>query len=353
MLKLCPNHLFPLQKKIKSKPILKKTPKRTNSDPQFDFAVGGQAVMEGVMMRSPHYIVIAVRSPKGNILIKEEFYESFATRLGLGNIPILRGMIGLVESMYIGIRSLNFSNSVFLSTETKKTDRELLHETNKNRTEQFFEVLSIILGFGIALLLFKFTPLLLTEQLGKIFTTLTVNHFWYNLTDGFIKSVFFLTYLLLISRLKEVHRLFQYHGAEHKSIMTYETGLPLLTQFAKNSTRFHPRCGTSFIIIVICISILLYTVIPTHESFLLKFLERLIVLPVIAGVAYEVLKYSAKHLDSPLIQVFIQPGLLFQKITTQEPDESQLEVGLASLKKALELEKQLERKRGGKLTKKK
>ncbi len=324
----------------------------------MDFAVGGQAVIEGVMMRSPHYVVIAVRTPTrseakrlsvthdeqskkknlGSILIKEIPFESWTKRLHVSHVPIIRGMVGLVESLYIGIKALNFSNDVFLSGETRRSHKELLGEKKKSMIEALITIFSIVAGLGLTLLLFKWLPLFLTDLLSGIFPKLNETYIYFNLIDGFLKTLFFLIYLLIISQLPDIKRVFQYHGAEHKSIMTYEAHSALEPKVAKKYTRFHPRCGTSFIIIVIMLSIFIYTFIPTHDEFWLKFLERVGLLPLIAGVSYELLKYSAKHMDNRLIRQFVKPGLAFQRITTSEPDLSQLEVGLASLKRALKLE---------------
>lgn len=324
----------------------------TKKQEKFDFAVGGQAVMEGVMMRSPHHIVIAVRKPDGAILVKEEKFKSWLEKLGIAKVPVLRGMVGLVESLYIGVRALNFSNDVFLSSETKKSDSELVSSASRTLQEVLIGIVSLVIGLALALFLFKWLPLFLTDFLSGQFPVLNDTYIYFNIIDGILKTFFFLLYLLLIAQLPDIKRLFQYHGAEHKSITTYESikiplfgegnGMSLLSpDEAKKHSRFHPRCGTSFIIIVFALSIFIYTIVPTHDAFYLKFLERVAMLPLIAGVSYEALKYSAKHMDKWIVRQIVKPGLWFQKVTTAEPDGSQLEVGLASLKRALELERSL------------
>lgn len=306
---------------------------------KFDFAVGGQAVMEGVMMRSPNHIVIAVRKPDGEILIKEKKFKSFGARLKVSKIPIVRGMVGLVESMYIGIGALNFSNDVFLSSETKKPDHELVSDTGRTIREVAIGAVSLVVGLALALFLFKWLPLFIADFLSGVYPVLNDTYIYFNIIDGLLKTVFFFLYLILIAQLPEIKRLFQYHGAEHKSIATYEAEDDLTPKEAIKHTRFHPRCGTSFIIIVFALSIFIYTIVPTHDMFALKFLERIAMLPLIAGVSYEALKYSAKHMDKWIVRQMIKPGLWFQKITTAEPDTAQLEVGLISLKRAIELER--------------
>ena len=347
-----------------AKKTKKKVGKVSKEQEKFDFAVGGQAVMEGVMMRSPNYIVISVRKPDGKIITKEEKFVSWGKRIGfgkkdksgarkypVGKVPILRGMFGLVESLYVGVRSLNFSNDVFLSSETKKSDKDLLSNASRTMMEILIGIVSLVIGLGLALFLFKWLPLFITDFLSGKYPILNEQYVYFNIIDGVLKTLFFLLYLLLIAQLPDIKRVFQYHGAEHKSITTYESveGVGnvnygkalknvLVPKEAKKHTRFHPRCGTSFIIIVFVLSILVYTVVPTHDGFWLKFLERIALLPLIAGVSYEVLKYSAKHMDKWIIKQIVKPGIWFQKITTQEPDLEQLEVGLMSLKRALELE---------------
>lgn len=326
----------------------KKASKKESIEQKFDFAVGGQAVMEGVMMRSPNYIVISVRKPDGKIIVKEEKFVSWGQRLKVSKIPIVRGMVGLVESLYIGVKSLNFSNDVFLSDETKRSDKELLENASRTMQEILIGAVSLVIGFGLALFLFKWLPLFITDFLSGQYPVLNEQYVYFNIIDGVLKTFFFLVYLLLIAQIPDIKRLFQYHGAEHKSITTYEANAALVPKEAKKHTRFHPRCGTSFIIIVFVLSIFIYTVVPTHEAFWLKFLERVAMLPLIAGFSYEGLKYSAKHMDSWFVRQLVKPGLWFQKVTTQEPDLKQLEVGLSSLTRCLELEKRLTQKKSKK-----
>lgn len=301
------------------------------NDNKIDFAVGGQAVLEGIMMRSPNYIVIAVRNDKGEIVTSEEKFESIVSRLKVKNIPIIRGIFGMIEALYIGTKALNFSSNVQLNADTS--------ESKSSFQELFVSIFGILAGLGLALFLFKWLPLFITDLLQSYIEVLANSWVAFNIVDGLLKTIFFLTYLVLIAKMPDIYRVFQYHGAEHKSIATYEAELELTVKNAKNQTRFHPRCGTSFIIFVILVSIIVYSFIPTHSEFILRFLERILLLPLIAGISYEVLKYSAKHSESKLVGWLIKPGLLVQRITTKEPDEKQLEVGLHALKRALELER--------------
>jgi uncharacterized protein YqhQ len=307
---------------------------------QIDFAVGGQAVIEGVMMRSPNHITIAVRKQNKAIKIKKEAYKTFVQRYKLLNIPIIRGMINLVEMMIVGTKAINYSANEMLDDllpeEEKSKKKSKLHKTG----EYAMMIFSFIFAIALALFLFKFVPLWLTTILEKQFAFIKNNYIIFNLIDGLIKISIFLLYVLILTIFKDFRRIFEYHGAEHKSIFTYEKHLPLTVENARKQSRFHPRCGTSFILIVLTLSILVYTFIPRQPDFWQNFTLRIAFLPLIAGISYEYLKISAKHAGNFFVKALIAPGLWFQRLTTKEPDDSQLEVGLASLKAALELEEE-------------
>jgi uncharacterized protein YqhQ len=203
--------------------------------------------------------------------------------------------------------------------------------------EVFMFGFSIVFAIALSLFLFKFLPLWITDWISGLYEPLR-NSFLYNLMDGVLKTSFFILYIALLTVLPSIKRVFEYHGAEHKSIYTYEKGLDLTVENAKKQTRFHPRCGTSFVLIVFMISILTYILIPRDPDFTIHFLKRLAFLPLIAGISYEFLKWSARHTDNKWIKLLIAPGLKFQLLTTKEPDDKQLEVALHALSKALELE---------------
>ena len=308
--------------------------------PKIDFAVGGQAVIEGVMMRSPNFITVAVRKTKGDIKVKDENFRALSARIKLFGIPIVRGVINLFEMMIIGMRILNFSAAEMMDeappAETSAKEKGIA----KKITTVLSFAFSLIFALGMSLFLFKFLPLFITDTLSKNFALLRDNYLIYNLIDGAFKTSFFVIYIGLLGLLPDMHRVFQYHGAEHKSIYTYEKGFALNVENAKKMTRFHPRCGTSFILVVFLISIFIYTFVPKQPDFWINFLTRVAFLPIVAGASYEVLKWSAKYAEKPLVNLITLPGLLFQRITTQEPDDSQLEVALTALRKALELEEQ-------------
>ncbi len=298
----------------------------------MDFAVGGQAVIEGVMMRSPNYITVAVRKSKGDIKLKQDPFRGISTRIKIFALPIVRGVVNLFEMLIIGMGIINYSANEFIDQE----------EEEITKSGKIFAAItfgfSIVFALALSLFLFKFLPLWITDFFSKIFSFLNDNWLLYNLTDGVLKTTFFIIYIALIGLAPDLKRLFEYHGAEHKSIFTYEKGLELTVENAKKQSRFHPRCGTSFILVVFLISIFVYTFVPKQPDFTSNLLVRLAFLPLIAGISYEFLKWSAKNQQHKIVCLLTAPGLMFQRLTTREPDEKQLEVALASLKKALELE---------------
>lgn len=304
---------------------------------KIDFAVGGQAVIEGVMMRSPNFYTIAVRNEAGELKTKQAQFKSILDKFPILKLPLLRGMVHLVESMTIGIRSLNYSNSVFVG-----------EEENAKEEKGFWKILFMIFGIvytigslAFTLFLMKVLPLWIADQAAHTWSFVEDHYIVYNLIDGFTKISLFLGYVLLISLVKDIRRVFQYHGAEHKSIWAYEKGLELTVENARKQTRFHPRCGTSFIFIVILMSVLIYTVFPSPDAFWAKLAIRIAVIPLIAGLSYELLKASAKWQNNIVMRLFVLPGLMFQKLTTKEPDDKQLEVALLALKESLAVEKTL------------
>ncbi len=308
-----------------------------NKKQKIDFAIGGQAVLEGVMMRSPNHYAVAVRKEDGRIKVRDDKYISVTRRYKVLGLPIIRGLVHLFESMYIGIKCLNISSDEFVAGEEDfvKKDRAKW----KDALALIGYVVYLVFVFAFALFLFKFLPLKIAE-LGTNYVPYLDDHTWaYNLVDGVVKTFMFLLYLVGITMFPDIRKVFQYHGAEHKSVWAYEEDKKLEPKSVSKMTRFHPRCGTSFIMLVILISIAIYTVAPAPDPFLQKFLVRIAYLPLIAGVSYEALKMSAKHMDSLVVRAIVKPGLWFQKITTREPDEKQIEVACAALERCLELER--------------
>lgn len=308
--------------------------------PKFDFAVGGQALIEGVMMRSKNYIAMAVRKDDGSIKIEDRFYNSLVQKYKWANIPFLRGAINMLEMMVVGTKAINFSADEFVQEDEDEKDA---NKSKNHVLDTILFSLNIIFALGVSILLFKFLPLVITESINKL-TPIEDNYVIYNAIDGVLKLLIFIVYILLIMLSKTVRRVFQYHGAEHMAVFNYEEGSDLTVKNTAKQSRFHPRCGTSFIIFIFIISIVLYTFIPRHEVFWIHFFRRILVLPIIAGVSYEVLKLSAKYAESWWVKLFIAPGLMFQRLTTAQPDEQQMEVALAALNRTLELEEKHESK---------
>ncbi len=305
-----------------------------------EFNVGGQAVIEGVMMRSIDRVSTAVRIPSGEILIKSDPYKSLAHRYKVLNTPVIRGAVAFVEMLIIGIKTLNFSAEIAVreaeKEETLKKGETYLEQKNDKSGVMIGLTAVIAMAFGI--LIFFFLPLAISSmfQVDK-------NAVSFNLIAGGVRVTIFLLYVWGISFMKDFHRVFEYHGAEHKAIFTYEMKQELTPENAKTFTRFHPRCGTSFILIVALFAIVIYAISDSiyavvagyPPTLLTRFALHFSLLPFVAGGSYEILKFSAKKRNNPIVNALIQPGLWLQRITTKEPNLEQLEVAIVALESAL------------------
>ena len=290
--------------------------------------IGGQAVIEGVMMRAPRSVAIAVRRPSGEIVVKRDMVVPLSERYPVVKLPIVRGAVALFSSLITGIKALNFSaNEALVEEEGNESNEEL-------SSWAMAGTMAVAFGFGI--LLFFMLPLYATKLLTQM-AVISDNNIVFNLVDGVIRVAVFLLYILSISRMKDIQRVFQYHGAEHKSIFAFEAGDELTVANVRGYSRLHPRCGTSFLLIVMLVSIVIFSLIPKLWPFYMKAGARVILLPLIAGVSYEFLKWSARNDHSPLVKLIIAPGLALQRLTTREPDDSQLEVAIRSMQEALEM----------------
>lgn len=285
--------------------------------------IGGQAVIEGVMMRAPNKFVIAVRQPNGTIAVKRDDIKLDSNKIL--KKPIIRGLIGLYDALVLGIKALNFS-----------AEKAMPDEFDKNKKSSKMETfISMALGLLLGAALFLYLPLQLTDLSKNLFPIVEQSFLVFNLVDGVLRIIFFVLYLIIISQMKDIKRVFSYHGAEHKCIFTYEKGQELTVENARKMSRFHPRCGTSFLLIVLIVSIFVFSLIPKDSHFLIKLGSRIIFLPLVAGISYEILKLSGKYADNIIVKVLIAPGLWLQKITTREPDDDMLEVALVSIKEAI------------------
>lgn len=275
--------------------------------------VGGQAVIEGVMMRGKTHVAVAVRQPDGEISVDVRPVNSISDRYPILKKPFLRGVVSLVESLVMGMKALAYSAQVSGDEDEKLDSKEM--------------ALTIAVSAGLAILLFIVIP---TWSM-RFLTGITQDHMALNLAEGVLRMAIFLAYIAAISSMNDIQRVFQYHGAEHKTIYTYEAGLPLKVENVRPFSTLHPRCGTNFLMIVMLISMFIFTFLG-WPSLLERIASRIISMPVIAGVSYELIRYAGAHTDNPLVRIAITPGLLLQKLTTRQPDDSQIEVAIASLK---------------------
>ncbi len=305
-------------------------------------SVGGQAVIEGVMMRAPRSMTVAVRTPSGEIVMKRDPLTLLSDRFKFVKWPILRGTITLFSALALGMKALNFSANCALEEETKKDmPASEVCEIAKEKTNKMSDWAiggTMVLSVGLGLLLFFYLPLYLTQLMKNILPLTQSSSIVFNLVDGVIRIGLFLLYISGISMMKDIKRVFEYHGAEHKSIFTYEAGEELTVENARKYPTLHPRCGTSFLLIVMVLSILVFSFIPKDSAFYVKALSRLVLIPLVAGLSYEFIRFSAKKKGNALINALIQPGLWLQRVTTSEPSDDQLEVALAALREALVME---------------
>ncbi len=296
--------------------------------------VGGQAVMEGVMMRAPHSYCVSVRKPNGEIVYQEAPLQKLSEKYRIFKAPIIRGVGSLGQAMALGIRALRFSaNAALDEGDPEKKPQEI---------SSWMMTLNLVFSLGFFIFLYKFVPLWLTTRLGGTFPALE-GRVAFNLVDGVIRIVIFLAFLYAISLWKDIRRVFEYHGAEHKVVFNFESGKPLSVENAQQFVTYHPRCGTSFLLVVMMISIVVYAVAP-GESFAARMASRVLLLPLIAGVSFEMIRFAAKRRGG-LLAMMTAPGLWLQRITTRQPSDDQAEVAIHALNRAMELE----RAQGGEL----
>ncbi|HST21464.1 MAG TPA: DUF1385 domain-containing protein [Blastocatellia bacterium] len=354
--------------------------------------VGGQAVIEGVMMRAPHSYAVAVRRPDGQIVSKGERLPVLSEKYPILKLPVLRGSAVLIHSMILGIKALNFSaNVVFHEGDDESViEKEVelqaaaltsgiaatapvavqtkpaVTEKTAKKTSTAAAAGSMIFAVIFNVILFIVLPLLLTNMLFVYFGNGTIDAHsasgtWYanswawikaalhpvrpsvsfNMVDGLIRMTFFLIMITSFSLLRDIRRVFEYHGAEHKVVYTWEAGEELTVENARRKRRQHPRCGTSFLMVVMLVSIVAFSIVK-FDSLFLNFLVRVLLMPVVAGVSYEIIRASANSSAQWFFSVITRPGLWLQNITTKEPDDSQLEVAIYALKESLKLEPSIE-----------
>ena len=303
---------------------------------QEEVLVGGQAVIEGVMMRSPHSVAVAVRRPSGALAVMQEYIARPSEKYPWLKYPLVRGLGTLGQALVLGIRALRYS------AEQALEDPKAPAKEKKPELSNWLLALNLAFSLAFFIFFYKFLPLFLTTGLRGHFAAVE-NSLVFNLVDGVIRIVLFLAFLTLIAQWKEIQRVFEYHGAEHKVVWAFEKTRAVDLTSARAASRFHPRCGTSFLLVVMVIAMVLYMFLP-FESFAGRFLGRILLLPVIAGASYEFIRFAAKS-QGRLWRWASQPGLWLQRITTREPNDAQLETAMKALDTAMEME----RNRGGEL----
>jgi uncharacterized protein YqhQ len=293
--------------------------------------VGGQAVMEGVMMRAPHSYCVAVRKPGGEIVTEQAALPRVSEKYPIFKYPVIRGVGTLGQAMWLGVKALRFSANAQLEEENKAEGKQ------PKELSGWVMTLNLMFSFAFFVFLYKFVPLFLTEWLTGIFPALS-GRIAFNSVDGAIRIAIFLAFLYLISRMKDIRRVFEYHGAEHKVVFNFESGRPVNLTNANAFPTWHPRCGTSFLIVVMVVSAIVYAFLP-FDSFAGKFAARVALIPLIAGLSYELIRYAARKQKS-FLAMLTAPGLWLQRITTQPPADDQTAVAIEALDGAMALEKQ-------------
>jgi uncharacterized protein YqhQ len=289
--------------------------------------IGGQAVMEGVMMRAPHSYCVAVRRSNGEIVFDQMPVSRVSEKYPAFKYPILRGIGTLGQAVWLGVKALQFSANAALEEESGGKKEKPI--------SPWLMGLNLAFSFAFFIVLYKLVPLYFATVLKGWYPALG-GRIAFNLVDGIIRILIFLVFLYGISRWKDIRRVFEYHGAEHKVVFNYESGKPLTVENAQPFATFHPRCGTSFLLVVMVIAIGVYALIP-FDGFLLKFIFRIALLPLIAGISYELIRFAAKHRGS-FLAFLTRPGLWLQRITTQPPADDQVAVAIEALKGAMTLE---------------
>lgn len=282
--------------------------------------IGGQAVMEGVMMKNKDHYAVAVRKPDGNIEVKKEKFKGISSKCKLFRVPFIRGIFSFIDSLTLGMSTLTYSASFYEEEEdTKKTEQE------KKKSDTVFNVITIMISVILAVGIFMVVPFYLSQLLEKVISSKTLVIF----LEGVIRLLIFIIYIVLISFMKDIKRVYMYHGAEHKCINCIEHGMPLTVDNVRISSKEHKRCGTSFMLLVMCISILILMLVR-FDSRILRLAARIVLIPVIAGISFELLRLAGTK-ENVFTNIISKPGLLLQRLTTKEPDDSMIEVGIASV----------------------
>lgn len=308
-----------------------------------EISVGGQAVIEGVMMRGPDSLATAIRRKDGSIELLKQPFASKARKGTFLGLPLVRGFVSLIEMLVIGMKTITWSaNRAELDLKAEEAAQGKQQKEKSKAALQAENILSYVIAFGLAFVLFAWLPYRIADWIG-----LSKQNFYFNLFAGSIRIVFFVLYIWLISRMKDIHRLFQYHGAEHKNVNAYEKETGLEIAAIQTNTTIHPRCGTSFMFFVLLVSILIFSITDTIVSayilqdqvpMALRLGYHILLIPLVSGISYEILKFSGKNLKHPVVKLLTIPGMALQRITTQAPDDQMVETALVAMKAALDMD---------------
>ena len=296
-------------------------------------SIGGQAVIEGVMMKGPKEIAIAVRKPDGEIIIEKKPVSERIRKSKILKWPLIRGCVGFFDSMVTGVKALMFSAQFFDiegEEESESKFDQWLERKFGDKIKDIVIYVSVVLSLIFSIGLFFLLPNFITELIAKI-SGISVDGTVRTLIEGGVRMLIFLGYILLVSQMKDIKRVFMYHGAEHKTIATYEHGMELTVENARKGCRLHPRCGTSFLIFVMIVSVIVFLIIPKGLPWYMRAIFKILLLPLVAGISYEIIKFAGRH-ENWFTKIISMLGMWLQYITTREPDDSQLEVAIASIK---------------------
>ena len=314
--------------------------KQTTEQTKFRTSIGGQALIEGILMRGPHKQAVVVRDPQGELVIKEEELRLIRDRYPILGLPLIRGSVTFLDSMFKGVKALMFSAEFYpeeAAEEPSKFEQWLDKKLGSEKLEKVIIAVAVVTAVFFSIGLFMLLPTFLASFTAYFTESVLIR----NLVDAVLRIAIFMTYLILVSRMKDIKRVFSYHGAEHKTIFCYEKELPLTVENVRGQPRHHPRGGTSFLLVVIVVAILVNTVVfalrPVDNVFL-RMLIQLALLPLVVGITYEFNRYVGAH-DNPLTNFLARPGLWMQNFTTNEPDDSMIEVAIEAMKRVIPAEK--------------
>ena len=296
-------------------------------------SIGGQAVIEGVMMRGPKEMAIAVRKPDNEIIIEKKPISEKVRKSKFLKLPLVRGCVGFFDSMVTGVKALMFSAQFFDiegEAESESKFDQWLERKFGDKVKDIVIYVSVVLSLVFSIGLFFLLPNFITELIARI-SGISVDGTVRTLIEGGVRMLIFLGYILLVSQMKDIKRVFMYHGAEHKTIAAYEHGMELTVENVRKGCRLHPRCGTSFLIFVMIVSVIVFLIIPKGLPWYMRAIFKILLLPVVAGISYEIIKFAGRH-ENWFTKIISMPGMWLQYITTREPDDSQIEVAIASLK---------------------